>query len=73
MAAQDLPSRRWIFFAVDFVDDRSVLVSESGIRTYADLMRLAKQEVRIALVGESLMREERPGDALRALLTPRAI
>lgn len=58
---------------VDLVDDRSVLVSESGIRTYADLMRLAQQEVRIVLVGESLMREEKPGEALRSLLAPRAI
>lgn len=56
---------------VDLVDDRSVLVSESGIRAYADLLRLAHEEVRIVLVGESLMREASPGDALRRLLSPR--
>lgn len=53
---------------VDLVDDRSVLVSESGIRTPQDLARLREQDVRIALVGESLLREADPGAALRALL-----
>lgn len=53
---------------VDLVDDRSVLVSESGIRTPHDLARLREQDVRIALVGESLLREADPGAALRALL-----
>lgn len=54
----------------DLVDDRSVLVSESGIRTPEDLARLRRHGVQIALVGESLMREERPGEALRRLLAP---
>lgn len=53
---------------VDLVDDPSVLVSESGIRTPGDLARLREHEVKIALVGESLMREEDPGAALGALL-----
>lgn len=52
----------------DLVDDLSVLVSESGIRTGADLRRLAAAGVRIALVGEHLMRQEQPGEALAALL-----
>ncbi len=52
----------------DLADDRSILVSESGIRTPADLKRLREQDVRIALVGESLMREEDPGAALKRLL-----
>ncbi|MBL8746239.1 MAG: indole-3-glycerol phosphate synthase TrpC [Phycisphaerae bacterium] len=49
------------------VDDPSILVSESGIRTPADLRKLREVGVRIALVGESLMREAEPGAALRAL------
>jgi len=53
---------------VDLVDDPGVLVSESGIRTKADLDRLAEHGVRIALVGEHLMRQDDPGSALRALL-----
>lgn len=53
----------------ELVEDRSILVSESGIRTHADLRRLRAAGVRIALVGEHLMRHEDPGAALRALLT----
>jgi indole-3-glycerol phosphate synthase len=53
---------------VDLVDDRSILVSESGIRTNADLLHLAEHRVHIALVGEHLMRQSNPGDALAALL-----
>jgi indole-3-glycerol phosphate synthase len=54
---------------VDLVDDPSVLVSESGIKTKADLDRLAEAGVHIALVGEHLMRQPDPGAALRTLLT----
>jgi indole-3-glycerol phosphate synthase len=53
---------------VDLVDDPSVLVSESGIRSADDLRRLRSVGVKIALVGESLMREDDPGRALAALL-----
>ena len=55
----------------DLVEDRSVLVSESGIRTPADLDRLRDVGVRIVLVGEHLMRHEDPGAALGALLKGR--
>lgn len=49
------------------IDDTSILVSESGIKTPADLRKLREVGVRIALVGESLMREPDPGAALRSL------
>lgn len=52
----------------EMVEDTSILVSESGIRTFDDLLRLRKHNVRIALVGESLMREPDPGRALAKLL-----
>lgn len=52
---------------LDEVDPR-VLVSESGIRSADDLARLRAHDVYIALVGEHLLRQERPGDALRDLL-----
>ncbi|USN99835.1 MAG: indole-3-glycerol phosphate synthase TrpC [Phycisphaeraceae bacterium] len=52
----------------DLVEDRSVLVSESGIRTAGDLSRLREVGVGIVLVGEHLMRHEQPGEALRELL-----
>lgn len=50
------------------IDDTSILVSESGIKTAADLDKLRKVGVRIVLVGESLMREDHPGAALGRLL-----
>ena len=53
---------------VDLVDDRSVLVSESGIRTREDLARLRAEEVNIVLIGEHLMRQDAPGEALADLL-----
>ncbi len=53
---------------VDMVEDTSTLVSESGISSSEDLKKLRKAGVRIALVGESLMRAEDPGAALAALL-----
>jgi indole-3-glycerol phosphate synthase len=53
---------------VDMVEDRKILVSESGIRTPDDLARLRDVGVRIALVGESLLREDDPGAALARLL-----
>lgn len=43
------------------------LVSESGIRTHADVERLASAGVKAVLVGESLMRANDVGRALREL------
>ena len=53
---------------LDIVDDPKVLVSESGIASHEDLVKLRSKGVRIALVGESLMREADPGAALGRLL-----
>jgi len=64
---------RHTFRLLDLIDDRAirrVLVSESGISTNADVARLRDHGVNIVLVGESLMREEDPGAALRAILEP---
>lgn len=55
---------------LDLVDDRSILVSESGIKTPDDLVRLQAADVRIVLVGEHLMRQDDPGKALGELLGP---
>lgn len=52
----------------DLVEDKSVLVSESGIRTRDDVAKLADVGVRAMLVGESLMREEDVEQATRLLL-----
>ena len=52
----------------DLAEDKSIVVSESGIREKADLDRLRVAGIRNVLVGESLMREEDPGAALARLL-----
>lgn len=50
------------------VPDQCVLVSESGIRTRADVERLAAAGVDAILVGESLMASDNIGAAVDALL-----
>ncbi|NBV64568.1 MAG: indole-3-glycerol phosphate synthase TrpC [Planctomycetes bacterium] len=58
------------FRMVDLIEDRSIVVSESGIRTPEDLRKLREHGVHIALVGEHLMKQPDPGDALHELLRP---
>ncbi|HWB19806.1 MAG TPA: indole-3-glycerol phosphate synthase TrpC [Phycisphaerales bacterium] len=53
---------------VDLVEDRHVLVSESGVHTSADLRRLREVGVHIVMVGEQLLKQADPGAALRELL-----
>ncbi len=56
------------FRMLEFIEERKVVVCESGINSAADLARLRQRGVNIALVGEHLLRQENPGDALRELL-----
>lgn len=53
---------------MEYVEDPKILVSESGIRTHADVQRLARAGVPAILVGEHLMKQPDPGAALRLLL-----
>ncbi len=53
---------------LEMVEDTSIVVSESGIRTPADVQRLAAAGVHRILVGEHLMRQPDPGAALRELM-----
>lgn len=53
---------------LDLVDDLSILVSESGIRTGTDVKRLRGAGVHRILVGEHLMRQPDVGAALRTLI-----
>jgi indole-3-glycerol phosphate synthase len=50
------------------IPDHVLCVSESGIRSGADLELLRSNGFDAFLIGESLMRAEHPGDALRGLL-----
>jgi indole-3-glycerol phosphate synthase len=54
----------------ELVEDRSVLVSESGIRTREDVLKLAGAGVRAVLVGETLMRSEDVGGTMKELFAP---
>lgn len=51
----------------DIPEDR-IVVSESGIKDRADVVRLEKAAVDAVLVGESLLREPDPGKKLKELL-----
>ncbi len=53
---------------VGLAPEGSLLISESGINSHADLLRLAKCGVRTFLVGESLMRQADIAAATRTLL-----
>lgn len=54
----------------ELVENRDVLVSESGINTRQDVDRLAAAGVRAILVGESLMRSPDIGAKVQELLGP---
>ena len=55
----------------ELVEDRSVLVSESGIHTAWDVQKLADAGVAAVLVGESLMRSPDIGAKVRELFPPK--
>src|SRR5262249_12721719 len=52
---------------IESIPDDAIAVSESGLRTHADIERLRAAGFDAFLVGEHLMREADPGAALRAL------
>ncbi len=55
------------------IPDEALKVAESGINSPADIARLRSAGYQAFLVGESLMREDRPGQALSALLNPESV
>ena len=50
------------------IPENKIIISESGIKTRADIDRLAKHGVHAVLVGEALVSSEDPGLVLRELL-----
>jgi indole-3-glycerol phosphate synthase len=56
------------FRLAELLPKDAVKVAESGIRSGEDIARLRAAGYQAFLVGESLMRAERPGEALRALV-----
>jgi indole-3-glycerol phosphate synthase len=54
----------------ELVEDRTILVSESGIHTAAHIAKLAAAGVRAALIGESLMRAQDIEQKINDLFTP---
>ena len=55
------------------IPDRCLAVAESGIHSGADLARLKAAGYGAFLIGESLMKQERPGEALTKLLEEAAV
>ena len=55
---------------LDMIDDKRIVVSESGIRSADDLAKLRRHGVYIALVGEYLLKQPDPEEVLRDLLKP---
>jgi indole-3-glycerol phosphate synthase len=53
----------------ELIEDKDVLVSESGINTNEDVKKLANAGVRAVLVGESLMRSEDIGRKIREMFS----
>ncbi len=59
-----------VALTLELLDDAppgAVIVSESGIRTAADVALLGNGGVNAVLVGESLLRQDDPGEGVRAL------
>ena len=54
----------------ELVEDRSVLVSESGIQSREDVKKLHASGVRAVLIGETLMRSNDPAAKMRELFAP---
>lgn len=53
---------------LDLIEDSSIVVSESGVKTRADVVKLQRAGVHRILVGEHLMRQPDVGAALRELM-----
>ena len=50
------------------IDKKKVIVSESGIKSRKDILRLKKAGAKAALIGETLMTTNNPGTTISELL-----
>ena len=50
------------------IDKKKVIVSESGIKSRKDILRLKKAGAKAALIGETLMTTNNPGKTISELL-----
>ncbi len=50
------------------IPDSKIIVTESGIKTKADILKLSRAGVDAFLIGETFMREENPGDKLKEFI-----
>jgi len=55
----------------DLIPPSHLLISESGVKTSADIVRLRKSGARGFLIGETLMRSENPEESVRSLVQVR--
>jgi indole-3-glycerol phosphate synthase len=55
---------------VEAIPDECIAVSESGLHTHEDLLRLRRAGIDAFLIGEYLMKRDDPGAALATLLRP---
>jgi len=53
---------------MSFIPDSKVIVTESGIKTKEDILKLSDAGVDAFLIGETFMREENPGDKLKEFI-----
>jgi len=51
-----------------FIPDSKVIVTESGIKTEEDILKLYDAGVDAFLIGETFIREENPGDKLKEFI-----
>jgi indole-3-glycerol phosphate synthase len=58
---------------IDLVQEGTPLVSESGVKTRQDVLRLAGAGVSAVLVGETLMRARDMAAKIRELFCPDAV
>ena len=53
---------------IRLIPDNKIMVSESGIKSYEDVMFLKSLDINAVLIGETFMKEKNIGDKVRELI-----